>query len=605
MNLLNYYQHASPLAKKMVFSVVLASTFITVLTSAFQLYEIYRVDVNAIEIRLEQVRDSYGKNIASRLWVSNQSELDVTLQGILRLPDLEYIEVYEGNELVAQQGEIPDTDIMEHSFPLHYYYRNELQQIGRVQIIATLANAYNHLYEQAITIIVSNTIKTFFVASFMLFLFYTLVARHLIDVSNFAENINLISFENKLELNRKNKKGKKDELDKLVDTLISLQERLKESVTELKKNEIILKNNEAKFRAVLESAVNGILMMNSEGIITLVNKSLCDLTGYSREELIGEVVETLVPFKYENHKLLRENYLYNPSKRAMGNDKVFEARRKDGTLFNVEVSLAPVDTEEGVLITAMIQDVTMRVKNEKEKETLLKSLEYKNEELERFTYTVSHDLKSPLVTINGFIGLLKKDIAENNQKRIDADFNRISDAANVMQDLLDDLLELSRIGRQESARVDVSFKSIVDDVINILSVKIQTNNIKIIFDSELPSVNVELARFKEVYLNLIENAIKYRRKDIDTEIEIGMYQSEDADEKVFFVKDNGIGIDPRYHDKIFALFERLSVDEEGTGVGLAIVKRILEVHDGRIWVESDGSGNGSIFKFVLPNYAIK
>jgi len=390
-----------------------------------------------------------------------------------------------------------------------------------------------------------------------------------------------------------------------VDTLVALQERLKDSVAELKKNEIFLKNNEAKFRGVLESAVNGILMMNSEGIITLVNQSLCDLTGYSREELVGEMVEKLVPFKYENHKLLRENYLYNPSNRGMGNGKVFEARRKDGTLFNVEVNLAPVETEEGVLITAMIQDVTIRVKNEKEKETLLKSLEYKNEELERFTYTVSHDLKSPLVTINGFIGLLKKDIAENNQKRIDADFNRISDAANVMQDLLDDLLELSRIGRQESARVDVSLNSFVDDVLNILSVKIQTNNIKIIFDSELPFVNVELARFKEVYLNLIENAIKYRRKDIETKIEIGMYQSEEKDEKVFFVKDNGIGIDPRYHDKIFALFERLSVDKEGMGVGLAIVKRIFDVHDGRIWVESEGSGNGSIFKFVLPNYAIK
>jgi len=209
MKLLNYYQHASPLAKKIVFYVVLASTFITVFTSAFQLYEIYRVDVNEIEVRLEQVRDSYGKNIASRLWVSNQSELDITLQGILRLPDLEYIEVYEGDELVAQQGEIPDTDIIEHSFPLHYYYRNELQQIGRVQIIATLANAYTHVYEQAITIIVSNTVKTFFVAIFMLFLFYTFVARHLIEVSGFAENINLISFENKLKLKRKNKKGKK------------------------------------------------------------------------------------------------------------------------------------------------------------------------------------------------------------------------------------------------------------------------------------------------------------------------------------------------------------------------------------------------------------
>ena len=605
MKLFNYYQNISPLARKMVFYVVLASTFITIFTSAFQLYEMYKVDVSAIEIRLNEVRDSYSKNIASRLWVSNKNELDITLQGILRLPDIEYIAVYEDDKLVVQHGELSGTNIIERDFPLHYYYRNEWQKIGRVHITATLANAYNHIYEQAITIVVSNTIKTFLVASFMFFLFYTLVIKHLIEVNKFAENINLVSLDNILELKRKNTKEKKDELAKLTDTLINLQERLKVSVQELKKNEIILKNNEAKFRGFLESTINGILMVDSEGVITLANNSICDLTGYTREELVGEKVELLVPLNYKNHKVLRQNYLYNPSARSMGSGKTFEARRKDGSLLNVEVSLAPVSTAEGVFVAAMIQDVTVRVKIEKEKEALLRTLEYKNEELERFTYTVSHDLKSPLVTINGFIGLLKKDIAENNQKRVDADFNRISDAANIMQTLLDDLLDLSRIGRQDSARVDVAVRSIIDDILNILSVKIKINNIKIIVDSKLPFINVELVRFKEVYLNLIDNAIKYRRNDVETKIEIGMYESDSNGEKVFFVKDNGIGIDPLYHDKIFGLFERLSVDTEGTGVGLAIVKRIIDVHDGRVWVESEGAGTGSTFKFVLPNYSIK
>jgi len=605
MKLLNYYQHISPLSRKMVFYVVLASTLITIFTSAFQLYEMYKMDVSAIEIRLNEVRDSYSKNIASRLWVSNKSELDITLQGILRLPDIEYIAVYEDDKLVAQHGKLSGSNIIERYFPLNYYYRNEWQKIGRVHITATLTNAYSHIYEQAITIVVSNTIKTFLVASFMFFLFYTLVIKHLIEVNKFAENINLVSLDNILELKRKKKKEKRDELDKLTDTLINLQERLKVSVEEQKKNEITLKNNEAKFRGFLESTISGILMIDREGVITLANKSICDLTGYTREELIGEKIEILVPLNYMNHKVLRENYLYNPSARSMGSGKTFEARRKDGSLLNVEVSLAPVSTAEGVFVAAMIQDVTVRVKVEKEKEALLRTLEYKNEELERFTYTVSHDLKSPLVTINGFIGLLKKDIAENNQKRVDADFNRISDAANIMQTLLDDLLDLSRIGRQDSARVYVAAKSIVEDVLNILSVKIEINNIKIIFDSILPFVNVEQARFKEVYLNLIENAIKYKKNNVETVIEIGMYQSDSNDEKVFFVKDNGIGIDPLYHDKIFGLFERLSVDTEGTGVGLAIVKRIIDVHDGRIWVESEGLGKGSIFKFVLPNYSIK
>jgi signal transduction histidine kinase len=232
---------------------------------------------------------------------------------------------------------------------------------------------------------------------------------------------------------------------------------------------------------------------------------------------------------------------------------------------------------------------------------LVSELEEKNAELERFAYTVSHDLKSPLVTISGFIGLLEKDIADANKERIEADFVRISDAANTMQDLLNDLLELSRIGQQASTRVDVSVESIVSTVLEMLAAKINASQAKITVESELPVIHVEEARFKEVYLNLIENSIKYRRDDVALDITIGVrHDQKKINEVVFFVKDNGLGIDARYQEKIFGLFERLDNDSEGTGIGLAIVKRIIEVHGGRIWVESDGMGHGSTFNFVIP-----
>lgn len=591
----------SPLARRMVLYIVLGSTFITIFTSLFQLYQIYKVDISGIEVRMNEVRDSYSKNIATRLWVYNKKELDEALKSVLRLPALEYIEIYEGDELVAQQGTMPNTDIIEKNIPLFYTFRNEKNKIGRIQLIASLDDTYHHLYEQAFTIIISNAIKTFFISGFMLFLFYRLLARHLILLSDFAETISVNSFNNKLKLKKKSIPKQPDEIDLLANTLINLQERIKETISELNEKQINLENSEAKFRGILESAVDGILMVDHNGVITLVNKSLCDLTGYSNDELIGETIEKIVPVKFSNHRKLRENYLKNPSSRNMGIGNTFEAQRKDGTLFHVEVSLAPVETANGTIVTAMMQDVTARLNTENERETLLKNLEYKNEELERFTYTVSHDLKSPLVTITGFIGLLKKDIADENKKRIESDFIRISDAANTMQKLLDDLLDLSRVGRQMNSFEEVSVKNLLDSVLKMLEGKIINNNVKITIEPNLPVINVEETRFKEVFLNLIENAIKYKKENTDVEIKIGFEKSElNSDEIIFYVKDNGLGIEPQYHKKIFDLFERLSNEKEGTGVGLAIVKRIIDVHQGKIWVESNGVGHGSTFKFIIP-----
>lgn len=368
----------------------------------------------------------------------------------------------------------------------------------------------------------------------------------------------------------------------------------------LKSSQVTLANSKAKFRGVLESAIDGVLMVDGKGKITLANQALCDLTGYLVDDLIGETIEKLVPTSFSNHKHLREEYFKDPLTRAMGAGMNLYACRKNGTYFPVEVSLTPVEIGQEKVVAAIVQDVTERKKIEHDKEELLESLEEKNAELERFTYTVSHDLKSPLVTMTGFIGLLEKDIADNNKEKITADFIRISDAANTMQDLLNDLLELSRIGRQDVARVDVSLENIISTVLEMSSANIDASHVEITVETDLPVIHVVEARFKEVYLNLIENAIKYRRDDVVPKISIGVRRDQkDSNEIVFFVKDNGVGIDGRYQEKIFGLFERLSNDNKGTGVGLAIVKRIIELHNGRIWVESDGLGHGSTFNIVI------
>lgn len=224
-------------------------------------------------------------------------------------------------------------------------------------------------------------------------------------------------------------------------------------------------------------------------------------------------------------------------------------------------------------------------------------LENRNAELERFAYTVSHDLKTPLVTIKGFVGLLGKDLATNDTGRVKHDLNKIDNAADTMSSLLDDLLELSRIGQVMGDPVICNLSDIARQAITLIETKIGEQGTEINIE-DMPNVKADAGRLVEVYQNLIENAIKFMGDQKSPRVDIG---SLDKDEMVCcFVRDNGTGIAEEFHDYVFGLFDRLETDVEGTGVGLALVKRVIEVHGGKIWVESEGLGHGCTVFFTLP-----
>jgi len=233
------------------------------------------------------------------------------------------------------------------------------------------------------------------------------------------------------------------------------------------------------------------------------------------------------------------------------------------------------------------------------REELIKQLETKNAELERFTYTVSHDLKSPLVTINGFLGYLEADVAANDMKRFRHDSERIKEAVVKMHTLLGELLELSRIGRVANPSEMIQFEELIHDAIELVSGRIDKTKVNINVQPNLPKVFGDRQRLTEVLQNLIDNALKFANTETNPTIEIG-FESEENDLHIFFVRDNGIGIPAELHDRIFGLFDKLDPQTEGTGIGLAIVKRIVEVHGGRLWVQSE-AGKGATFFFTLPS----
>lgn len=244
------------------------------------------------------------------------------------------------------------------------------------------------------------------------------------------------------------------------------------------------------------------------------------------------------------------------------------------------------------------EDLEARVRERTfELEQANSELEQRNAELERFTYTVSHDLKSPLVTISGYLGYLREDLAAGDGERLKKDTDRIANAVNRMHELLNDLLELSRVGRKINPPQPVRFEEVVQESLKLMQVQLEEKGVTVQVQAGLLEVMCDKLRLLEVVQNLVENAVKFMGSQPAPLIQIGADRLESG-LTVFYVKDNGIGIAPQFHEYIFGLFNRLNPAIDGTGIGLALVKRIIEVHGGQIWVESQ-PGQGAAFYFTL------
>jgi PAS domain S-box-containing protein len=358
----------------------------------------------------------------------------------------------------------------------------------------------------------------------------------------------------------------------------------------------------ARLDSIVRTAVDGIVTIDVEGTIETFNLAAERLFGYMASEVIGKNVSVLMPQPYRSeHDGYLEHYLQTGEAHIIGIGRETTGRRKNGTTFPMDLAISEFTVDGKTHFTGMIRDITERREMERERELLIEQLEDKNAELERFTYTVSHDLKSPLITIKGFLGMLEADAESGNMDRLRGDIERIGSAADKMKELLDEVLQLSRIGRVANPSETVEFGELAEGVIALVSGSLSEHGITATVEPNLPAVFGDRVRLREVVQNLIENSIKFADPDKEERrIEVGARRQTDGLVQCF-VRDNGIGIDPRYKKKVFGLFDQLDPHREGTGVGLALVKRIVEVHGGRVSVESAGLGTGTTVSFTLPS----
>ncbi len=263
-----------------------------------------------------------------------------------------------------------------------------------------------------------------------------------------------------------------------------------------------------------------------------------------------------------------------------------------------QVSCDPLKLGEERCMIYVLRDVTENKRAAVEREELIGQLEAKNKELERYAYTVSHDLRSPLVTISGFAGRLEADALEGDVEGVRRDVGHIQAAAQRMAELLDGLLDLSRIGYVVKPCEDVSLADVAHQTLDLVMFTISERKVEVSIASDLPTVRGDRLGLLQVFQNLVDNAIKFMGEQQRPRMTIGARTN--GDEVVCYVRDNGIGIDPRYHENIFGLFDQLDRGVDGAGLGLAVVERIIQAHGGRVWIESEGLGKGTTFYFSLP-----
>jgi PAS domain S-box-containing protein len=358
--------------------------------------------------------------------------------------------------------------------------------------------------------------------------------------------------------------------------------------------------SEGLFEGILEAAPDAVVIVDRQGIIRIVNDQTEKLFGYPRAELLGKNVDELVPESVRStHKSHRDRYLKDARTRPMGMGLDLHARRKDGTEIPVEISLSPLHKADGnILVIATIRDVTERHEWEQALARRSEELEQSNAELQQFAYVASHDLQEPLRMIVSFLGLLKKRYGGQLDAEADEFINFAVDGGTRMQALIQDLLTYSRVGGRDLAPELVDTGKLVDDVLTELRPTIEEKRARVT-RGRLPKVKADPIQISRVFQNLIANGLKFHgeeapRISIEAEL-IGSAW-------MFSVKDNGIGIPPEQFDRIFRIFQRLHSQAEypGTGIGLAICKRIIERHGGRIWVNST-PGEGTTFHFTVPD----
>lgn len=390
----------------------------------------------------------------------------------------------------------------------------------------------------------------------------------------------------------------RDELASLGDSFNLMTSSLKSNFELIKRNNIEIKEQEERFRKVIEASPAAIILMDGEKKISLLNLQTENLFGYSREELIGQTAEKLIPSRLlKRESMVDDFFSFKNRIETLGIDQNFYGITKNNKEVPIEIRLNFIEINNQDMILASIIDITERKQQEAEIRKYVDQLKSKNKELEQFSYITSHDLQEPLRTVLSFIDIIQEDYKDKLDDNLKIYLNFISEASARMSNLIKSLLDYSRIG-YKGVLGAVDCNVLLNSVTADLNYKIEQSQAQIYYQ-DLPVIQGYSLELRLLFQNLITNGIKFQKK---TEVpKITISYEDQRTHWQFNVADNGIGIKEEFQNKIFVIFQRLHNREEyeGTGIGLSHCQKIIELHGGKIWVHSEDN-IGSTFHFTIP-----
>jgi PAS domain S-box-containing protein len=628
------------LSIRVVLAVILCSSFLTLLATAFQLYFDYQKDVKSIHANILFIEESYLPAIISSVYTLDMKQVKTLLEGSLNLIDIKYLEIEDTSyNLFKSAGDsLTSRDVIK-IFPLDFSTSSgKTISLGTLKVYASFAGIYQRILEKALVILLSNMFKTFIAAILFLIIINYLVIRHLGKLSNFTRQFKLEEPGQKLSLDRKvSESNKSDELDQLVSSMNDLHLRIRDDMSKLKEAAIELRLSQAKYQSLYDNAPDMYVSVSPEDAsILMCNQTLLNKTGYAREEIIGAPIFKL--YHQDCMEEVKKTFKLFKDTGAI-KDKELILKRKDNSRIFVSLNVESVRDDAGKIIhsasswrdisarkimenelreyrenleelvkarTGELEDKTKTLENSRKSLALLmadvnksrEELGESNKELEAFSYSVSHDLRAPLRAIGGFTRILMEDYSANLDDEGRELGGFILQNTQKMAQLIDDLLAFSRMSRASLSISEIDMQSMALKVYNEITTPEERERIE--FSAmDLPKIAGDSKMMYQVWQNLIANAVKF--SSIREQAIISISCQEDDNEFVFCVKDNGTGFDMKYVDKLFGVFQRLHSEQEfaGTGVGLSLVKRIIKRYEGD--VRAVGENNvGAAFYFTLP-----
>lgn len=605
-------EHATPgmfssvIARRLIAYVVIFSSLITLIATVLQLYLNYGKEIRFIEHKLQQVHTVHLNSLTETLWASDAKELRTHAEGILLMRDMQFLEIRDKDQVWVTIGTPQTHNVISRQFPMTHRFRGHDINIGTLTVVASLDGVYQRLMNKVWIILSTNAVEIFLVAGFIFIIFHTLVTRHLVHIADFTHRLDTETLDAPLELeNKGHRKRKLDELDLVVNALRQMQNNIRDSFDALKESEHLV-------RLLMNSTAEAIYGIDTRGNCTFANPACLRMLGYTDiYDLLGHNMHSLIHHAHPDGSPYSEEdcHIFRAIRQQAGTHRDDEMLwRSDGSGFPAEYWSYPIE-KDGEILGAVVAffDISKRKQTEKELEEYRGHLEELvaertgelkriNQELETFSYSVSHDLRAPLRSIDGFSFELLDGYADVLDDTGKSHLHRVRAASQRMSLLIDDLLRLSRVARLDFTRQPVSLSELCEGAVSRLRQNYPEHCAKVDIEPDV-SAQGDPGLLAILFDNLVGNAWKYTGTTTNPCICFGAKEIEG--ETVYFMEDNGVGFDMQYADKLFGAFQRLHGSEfEGTGIGLATAERIVHRHAGRIWADSP-PGQGATFMFTL------